>query len=215
MKNRKKKDLFGGMPKLPKLHLAASTDEFRQNLQCIYIDGRIATATNAEVLIRYFIDNILSEQQLLALHGKLIPAEIWKDMCSVPASWITIDGNTITIDDKSKCDVYFSNIKRTYNIESVQEYIYPKLKDILNNVLDGTIRESLPAISINTGNLSIIEKVLRVSIYSKPVLIFNGKNKAIVVTYIEQDNGIAILMPCMFEDKEISTKRTKPFSEFE
>lgn len=211
----KKRNLFGKSfsKHLPPLHHVCSTDELRENLNCVHIENGIATATDANCLVRYDLKGILDETVLYVMNGKLIHRRAWELMCSGPALFICTD---------EAHNVY---IKHFNNIPSAKLYIpfvnekYPDFHQITGPIFSGELIEAKERISFNLMILNKIGKVLSHEVpgerfQNQMRFWFNQSDKAIAVTNTSNDDGVAILMPVHWEsnlnDRNIFAPFTQP-----
>jgi hypothetical protein len=193
-----KRNLFGKSsqgPKLPPMHLVCSTDELMQNMQCVHIQKGIATATDANCLVRFNLNGYLSEESLQAMEGKLIHKGLWKLMCSVNSFWVRAD-------DKG---VYITLGRNAVVHGKYEDEKYPNYAAILNDLLEAKHLEAKQSISMNVRILNKIATVLGTAgVCSQYNFTFNTNNKAIIVSHNNHDDGIAILMPVMNDKTQSS-----------
>ena len=123
--------------KLPPMHLACSTDDLRPVMNCVYIKDGFATATDAFVLVKYDLRDLLSDDVLADLDGKLIHRELWQVMASV-RSYAILKRNEGLV-------VHKGNIKILITFE---DETYPDTESVFRQAFNSE-RVEIGAIKVN------------------------------------------------------------------
>ncbi len=190
------------------MHLVCSNDDIRPNMQCVHIENGIATAIDGHSLVRYDLRDILEENVLQHMEGKLIHKDAWKLMCETNVFFIQIKDEHLTL-------TYFKSIRDCdVRIGYVNEK-YPNFHAITQDVLSGEFVEAKERISFNARIFERVTKVLgHPDTRSEYRFWFNQGNKAITITNVNNDNAVAILMPVNWihstNDRDIFAKFIKP-----
>jgi hypothetical protein len=189
--------------KLPPLHLACSSNSLRPSMQCIHILNGIGTATDGMILVRYDLSNYFSESTLKEIEGKLIHRKAWELMCKAQNPFlITADNSSILL------QIYGGKINFQYVSENPVEYL-----KIVNEAINDSLSESKLNIGINANLLNTISRIIghnAIHYHKNSIILhFNKDNKAIVVSNINSDEGIAIIMPIYINEYEIAIAKNK------
>lgn len=192
--------------KLPPMHLACSADDLRPNMNCIHIEDGIATATNGYVLVRYDLRELLEENVLEAMNGKLIHRNAWKLMCSMSALFVNLDNITNKI--------YLNHFQHITDCRLHIPFVddkFPNFHAVTADVFSGEFTEAKVRISMNMKQLLIIDRILSHDVGNSNGhqlrFWFSQNNKANVITIGENDNAVAMIMPIMWGTEFESSER--------
>lgn len=171
--------------KLPPLHLACDNHPIRPAFQLIYFNKTIATATDAHIMIRYDLQNILREDVLQYLDGKTIHMNIWKNIKD--AAMLRLMDGALMYAHPDFGMIKIKAEERTFEWGLKWEGVW--------NDCHETTPEPTQIIGMNWAFLATIGKIV-----NEPTKVFNIKiikhHKAILVCGNE-DKFRAIIMPCM------------------
>lgn len=192
---------------LPKMHLVCGTDELRPSMSYVEIKAGIATATNAYVLVRYDLTDIIPEDVLKALDGTYIHRDFWERMCRATE----VEINTMTVVDGViqlpvlKYD-YLSRL--SYKPQNADFVKYPNYMAVLN--YNDCINEEnvVPSIGVNPKYLSTLHDVAKSNREYNEMLAlhFSAQNRSIILTADQNDRFLGLIMPVMLH------KDSKPLS---
>jgi hypothetical protein len=187
---------------LPKMHLVCGNDDLRPAMSFVEIKNSIATATNAYVLVRYDLTDIIAEDVLKILDGKYIHRDFWQRMCKATESELIL----ITIIDgiiQLPVLKYGSLSKLSYQPHSADFINYFPYMDVIN--YDDCMNEEnqVPSIGINPKLLMLLDEVAKSNREQGHSLNlkFSGKHKAIIVDSDVNDRFLGLIMPCRMNDE--------------
>lgn len=197
---------------LPKMHLVCSDDDLRPALMHVEIKGGIATATNAYVLVRYDLTDIVPEDVLKLLDGTYIHKDFWQRMCA--ASELEI--NTMTVVDgiiQLPVLKYSAVSKLSYKPET--EFKYPNYMAVINYKECMNAENTIPVIGVNPRLLSMLHEVAKSNREFNEMLAlhFSAPNKAIIVTSENNDRFLGLIMPVMLHESSKPISRLAPCSD--
>jgi hypothetical protein len=173
---------------LPKLHLACSTDQLRERLEYVYIDGHFAVATNAHVLVSFDLRVLnFSEEMLASLNGCMIHRNLWKILSEKDVMILSVENGKMKY---GRSGLVFEVALRT-------DLTFLDYKAVLFTEKDIT---PVPSIGFNIYFLEIIRKSTGMNTVKFE---FHGQIKGITVTPIHVDDlgdTFALLMPIMINE---------------
>jgi hypothetical protein len=184
--------------KMPKLHLATSKDCMRPSLGGVLIEDNAGIATDAHLLVKVSLENVILDNILELMNGMLLPAKMWAHFCSAKYPVFTVEDNK----------VFFRGPFGDLRVRGMDER-FPEYK----NAVDYWQPNSVDVIAFNPKYLEIINKV-----FENPQaglrIDFSAANKPVRVVPNEPDHSPwkceAFLMPQMLSNCE----RDAPFAFF-
>lgn len=178
---------------LPPIHLACSSDELRENLTTVFVSKGIATATDANMLVRYDLRNHFDADRLRMMDGKMISRKAWAMMAKHPTMFIEPGERDIRV------ATFNLGVKALVSIDYSSAGSYPDYANVLDKALSPELREAKGAISMNGAYLERINKILNHDLppgtRNQLAFYFNQSNGAIAIVNHSNDDACAILMP--------------------